>query len=154
MVFSKKRRGVLSCFRKRTAWGQNSSCSSTRTIEQSAKGATAAFEEGERLNSVLSDYESSSELTWFSESSRTGEKFMLSQDLFEVLSHSQGLAKETEGCFDATIGPFQAMADCPFPRKKTARRQIGRRLAKSRLSKSEPFGRGSLGDLEDSGHGA
>ena len=41
------------------------------------KGATAAFEEGERLNSALSDYESSSELTRFSESSRTGEKFSL-----------------------------------------------------------------------------
>lgn len=73
------------------------------------KGATAAFEEGERLNSVLSDYESSSELTRFSESSRTGEKFMLSQDLFEVLSHSQGLAKETEGCFDVTIGPLSRL---------------------------------------------
>ena len=97
-------------FSKRTAWGQNSSCSSTRTIKIKArKGATAAFEEGERLNSVLSDYESSSELTRFSESSRTGEKFMLSQDLFEVLSHSQGLAKDTEGCFGVTIGPLSRL---------------------------------------------
>ena len=116
------------------------------------KGATAAFEEGERLNSVLSDYESSSELTRFSESSRTGEKFMLSQDLFEVLSHSQGLAKDTEGCFDVTIGPLSRLwRIARFRTKKTARRQIGRRLAKSRLSKSEPFGRGSLGTLRTPG---
>ena len=53
------------------------------------EGADAAFKEAERLNMVLSDYESSSELVRFSESSRTGEKFMLSQDLFEVLSHSR-----------------------------------------------------------------
>ena len=73
------------------------------------KGATAAFKEGERLNRALSDYESSSELTRFSESSRTGKKFALSHDLFEVLKHGQGLAKETEGCFDVTIGPLSRL---------------------------------------------
>ena len=73
------------------------------------EGAHAAFKEAERLNMVLSDYESSSELVRFSESSRTGEKFMLSQDLFEVLSHSQGLAQETEGYFDVTIGPLSRL---------------------------------------------
>ncbi len=73
------------------------------------EGAAAAFKEAERLNMVLSDYESSSELVRFSESSRTGEKFMLSQDLFEVLSHSQDLAKETRGCFDVTIGPLSRL---------------------------------------------
>jgi len=73
------------------------------------KGATAAFKEGERLNRALSDYESSSELTRFSESSRTGKKFALSRDLFEVLRHSQGLAKETEGYFDVTIGPLSRL---------------------------------------------
>ena len=96
----------------------------------------------ERLNSVLSDYESSSELTDFPKSSRTGEKFMLSQDLFEVLSHSQEFGERNGRLFwryDRTA--LQAMADCPFPRKKAARRQIGRRLEQNRLSKSEPFGK-------------
>ena len=76
---------------------------------QSEREPPLPSRKAERLNMVLSDYESSSELVRFSESSRTGEKFMLSQDLFEVLSHSQGLAKETEGCFDVTIGPLSRL---------------------------------------------
>jgi len=77
--------------------------------QKAQRGATAAFRECKRLNMSLSDYESSSELVRFSESSQSGEKFSLSSDLFEVLSHGQALAKETNGCFDITIGPLSRL---------------------------------------------
>jgi FAD:protein FMN transferase len=86
--------------------------------EKSEKGAIAAFRECERLNMVLSDYESSSELVRFSESSRSGTKFTLSDDLFKVLSHGQDLARETDGCFDVTIGPLSRLWRIARFRKK------------------------------------
>lgn len=70
------------------------------------KGANAAFKECERLDMTLSDYESSSELVLFSESSRSEAKLKLSDDLFKVLSHGQDLAHETNGSFDITLGPL------------------------------------------------
>jgi thiamine biosynthesis lipoprotein len=86
--------------------------------EKSEKGAVAAFKEGERLNMALSDYESSSELVRFSESSLSGRKFTLSGDLFKVLSHGQELAHETDGCFDVTIGPLSRLWRIARFRKK------------------------------------
>ena len=87
-------------------------------MQKAKKGAKAAFEEGERLNRTLSDYESSSELIRFSESSKTGEKFSLSPDLFKVLHQSQKLSHETEGCFDVTIGPLSRLWRIARFRKK------------------------------------
>ena len=86
--------------------------------EKSEKGAIAAFKEGERLNMVLSDYESASELVRFSESSQSGRKFTLSDDLFRVLSHGQELSHETDGCFDVTIGPLSRLWRIARFRKK------------------------------------
>jgi len=82
------------------------------------RGATAAFKEGERLNMALSDYEGSSELVRFSESSQTGRKFALSDDLFRVLSHGQELSRESDGCFDVTIGPLSRLWRIARFRKK------------------------------------
>jgi thiamine biosynthesis lipoprotein len=58
---------------------------------------------------ALSDYESSSELVRFSESSEFGKKFALSDDLFEVLDHGQELSRKSDGCFDVTIGPLSRL---------------------------------------------
>ena len=77
--------------------------------QKAERGASAAFEEGERLNMALSDYESSSELVRFSESSEFGKKFALSDDLFEVLDHGQELSRKSDGCFDVTIGPLSRL---------------------------------------------
>jgi FAD:protein FMN transferase len=82
------------------------------------RGATAAFKEGERLNMALSDYEGSSELVRFSESSQTGRKFTLSDDLFRVLSHGQELSRKSDGCFDVTIGPLSRLWRIARFRKK------------------------------------
>lgn len=87
-------------------------------MQKAQKGAKAAFEEGERLNMALSDYESSSELIRFSESSKTGEKFWLSPDLFKVLNQSQKLSHETDGCFDVTMGPISRLWRIARFRKK------------------------------------
>ena len=86
--------------------------------QKAERGATAAFKEGERLNMALSDYESSSELVRFSESSQSGGKFKLSGDLFRVLSHGQELSRETDGCFDVTIGPLSRLWRIARFRKK------------------------------------
>jgi thiamine biosynthesis lipoprotein len=77
--------------------------------EKSRNGANAAFKEAERLNLILSDYDTSSELSRFSESSLTGKKFRLCHDLFSVLSHGQKLATKTKGDFDPTLGPLSRL---------------------------------------------
>jgi len=115
-------------------------------MQKAQKGAKAAFEEGERLNMALSDYESSSELIRFSESSKTGEKFSLSPDLFKVLKQSQKLSHETEGCFDVTIGPISRLWRIARFRKKippiekisAALQRIG--YSNLRLSKEDQTG--------------
>ena len=77
--------------------------------QKAKKGAIAAFEEADRLNLILSDYEDSSELSLFSKSSSTGEKFKLSKDLYTILTHGQKLANETKGDFDMTVGPLSRL---------------------------------------------
>jgi FAD:protein FMN transferase len=86
--------------------------------QKAERGAIAAFREAERLNLALSDYESSSELVRFSESSQSGVKFKLSGDLFKVLSHGQELSYESDGCFDVTIGPLSRLWRIARFRKK------------------------------------
>lgn len=86
--------------------------------KKAEEGALAAFKEGQRLNMVLSDYESSSELFRFSESSGSGTKFALSDDLFKVLSHGQELSRQTDGSFDLTVGPLSRLWRIARFRKK------------------------------------
>ena len=65
-----------------------------------------AFLEGDRLNSIFSDYISQSELSRFSRSSVTGERVVLSKELFEVLKYCSSLAAISNGSFDPTLGPL------------------------------------------------
>lgn len=89
------------------------------------QGANLAFREAERLNLVLSDYEDSSELSRFSASSLAGKKFKLSNDLLNVLSHGQSLARETEGAFDVSIGPLSRLwRIARFQRKMPAKEKL------------------------------
>ena len=67
--------------------------------------AKAAFDEVERLNAILSDYEAESELSLLSASSGTGKTVPVSKDLWTVLYASHNLSKKTAGAFDVTIGP-------------------------------------------------
>ena len=116
--------------------------------QKAQRGATAAFKEGERLNMALSDYESSSELTRFAESSQSGQKFILSRDLFEVLDHGQVLAHETDGCFDVTIGPLSRLwRIARFRKKMPAEEKLAaalRRVSYQNLSLSAKDRTGTL----------
>lgn len=72
-----------------------------------AKGAIdAAFARIQQLNSILSDYDESSELSRLSAASPTPEPVPISQDLWNVLDRSQSLARQTDGAFDVTVGPY------------------------------------------------
>ncbi len=73
--------------------------------------ATKAFQEAqqnvERLNSIMTDYESDSELNLFVKSSLTPTP--LSKDLWNVLVASQSWYQRTNGAFDASIGALTRM---------------------------------------------
>ena len=63
----------------------------------------AAYQEGDRLNMIFSDYESESEVTKFSQSSGSGAAVPLSEELFEVLEYSNSLSLRSKGAFDVTL---------------------------------------------------
>ena len=67
--------------------------------------AEAAFARISELNSVLSDYDSDSELSRLSRTSGQGKPVKVSDDLWRVLEPAQRLAVRTGGAFDVTIGP-------------------------------------------------
>ena len=72
-------------------------------------GAKAAFEEAKRLELVFSDYLGDSELSMLSDSSYTMKKQRLSDDLFSVLKHGQGVSRDTNGSFDMTMGQLSRL---------------------------------------------
>jgi thiamine biosynthesis lipoprotein len=72
-----------------------------------AKSATdAAFARVEVLNSILSDYDSDSELSRLSRTSGKGLKVPVSTDLWKMLTLGQAMAEKTGGALDITIGPL------------------------------------------------
>lgn len=70
------------------------------------QAARAAFAEVARLNGILSDYLDDSELSRLSQSSGSGETVPVSKDLWAVLAAGQKLARDTDGAFDVTVGPY------------------------------------------------
>ncbi|HZJ15679.1 MAG TPA: FAD:protein FMN transferase, partial [Chthoniobacteraceae bacterium] len=75
--------------------------------EAMARAASdAAFARVEVLNSILSDYDSESELSRLSQSSGQGKAVPVSEDLWRVLACSQRMAERTDGAFDITVGPL------------------------------------------------
>lgn len=68
--------------------------------------ADSAFERVEVLNSILSDYDSDSELSGLSQTSGQGRAIPVSTDLWRVLEASQKLAARTDGAFDISVGPL------------------------------------------------
>jgi thiamine biosynthesis lipoprotein len=67
--------------------------------------AEAAFARVSELNSILSDYDTDSELVRLSQTAGKGVFVPVSVDLWRVLERAQALAAETEGAFDVTCGP-------------------------------------------------
>jgi len=86
-----------------------------------SNAATTAFDRIHQLNAILSDYDSDSELSRLSQSSGQGVEFRLSDDLWNVLSASQEISRNSDGAFDITVGPLvnlwrKARRDKKFPR--------------------------------------
>lgn len=70
---------------------------------------TAALKRIEQLDEKLSDYKHESELSRLSRSSPTEKPIAVSDDLWNVLSRGQRLARQTDGAFDVTIGPHSRL---------------------------------------------
>ncbi|RMG23545.1 MAG: FAD:protein FMN transferase [Bacteroidetes bacterium] len=69
------------------------------------RAATAAYERIEGLNQIMSDYLPESELNRLSATAGSGKWVVISEELHEVLSMAQQLAKGSAGAFDVTVGP-------------------------------------------------
>lgn len=65
----------------------------------------AAYSRIAELNSLLSDYDSDSELSQLSLTSGTDRRVLVGDDLWQILARGQGLSRESNGAFDLTIGP-------------------------------------------------
>ena len=74
--------------------------------ETAERAASAAFARIDALNAILSDYDPASELSRLSPRGASTEPLPVSAELFEVLAHAQGLARESDGAFDVTVGPI------------------------------------------------
>lgn len=68
--------------------------------------AANAFQEIDRLNTIMSDYLEESELNRFSKTSGSGDFFTLSEPLFDILRQAQWISYQTNGMFDVTVGPM------------------------------------------------
>ncbi len=76
------------------------------TSQKADAAADAAFARIAELNSILSDYEPTSELSRLSRSSGSGQALPLSPDLARVLTRAETISKAGEGAFDITVGPL------------------------------------------------
>jgi FAD:protein FMN transferase len=86
-----------------------------------SNAAASAFDRIHQLNAILSDYDSDSELSRLSQSSGQDLEVKVSDDLWNVLTASQEIARASEGAFDITVGPVvnlwrKARRDKKFPR--------------------------------------
>lgn len=103
----------------------------------------SVFKRIEFLNGILSDYWDGSEANRLSATAATGEWFVASKELFEVLQKSQQLSQKTQGAFDITIGPSvqlwrRAIRRHYFPSQKDirqARSSVGYRKLQLNPSK-------------------
>jgi thiamine biosynthesis lipoprotein len=71
--------------------------------------AQAAFARISQLNSILSDYDTDSELSRLSQTAGRGRAVRVGDDLWRVLARAQQLAQETDGAFDVTCGPVVSL---------------------------------------------
>src|SRR5579863_10389451 len=67
--------------------------------------AEAAFRRVAKLDRMMTDYDPKSELMQLCQRP-VGEPTHVSPELFEILQESVRVARETDGAFDITVGPF------------------------------------------------
>lgn len=77
--------------------------------EAATKAATAAFDRFRKLNGILSDYDSESELSRLNRSAGSGQCIPVSDDLWRVLERARQVSDATNGAFDITIGPVSRL---------------------------------------------
>ncbi len=95
--------------------------------------AEAAFDRIHQLNTSFSDYEDDSEVTLLNRTAGQGRAVVVSQDLWNILLRAQALARQTDGAFDVTVGPYvnlwrRARRHREFPRSdllERARAAVG-----------------------------
>jgi thiamine biosynthesis lipoprotein len=102
--------------------------------ERAAKGAAdAAFSRIEALNQRLSDYLDDSELNRLPRRSANAKPTPVSSDLWRVIERASQLARQTDGAFDITVGPYTKLwrqarrrRELPGPSQlAAARRAVG-----------------------------
>jgi thiamine biosynthesis lipoprotein len=76
------------------------------------RAAEAAFQRVDALEDVLSDYRDSSELSRLGRASDEGAPttaIPVSAELWDVLTAADGIARDSDGAFDITVGPLVGM---------------------------------------------
>ena len=69
------------------------------------RAADAAMARIGQINSVMSDYDPTSEVRRLSDTSGQGRAVPVSKDLFQVLSAAWEISERSDGAFDVTVGP-------------------------------------------------
>lgn len=94
--------------------------------EAACNAAKAAFEEIERLNKMLSDFDEESEISRLSQHAGEG-PVPVSAELFQLLEKAVEINAKTDGAFDITVGPVvdlwkraQRRKEPPDPQKLAA----------------------------------
>ncbi|MEL7123996.1 MAG: FAD:protein FMN transferase [Bacteroidota bacterium] len=83
----------------------------------------SVFSRIDALNAVLSDYDSKSELSRFSQTAGSQQKVPLSADLMYVLKQSRQFSRDSKGAFDLTIGPLTKLWRRAFRQGKPPRKE-------------------------------
>jgi len=102
------------------------------TSQKAAQDASAAaFQRVKQLNDIMTDYDESSELSRLSRTSGHNQSVPVSPDLWAVLARAQELARQSQGAFDVTVGPYVTL--WRFARRE-GKLPDPVRLAKARLA--------------------
>lgn len=73
---------------------------------QAHKAANQAFAAVDCMNASMSDYLPESELSRLCNAAGSGQSIRVSNDLWQILKLSKGFSRQTNGAFDATVGPL------------------------------------------------
>lgn len=105
------------------------------------RAAAAGWARIDELNSILSDYDTNSELSKLSQRTNDGpmaEPVHVSDDLYRMLERAMEAARLSDGAFDVTVGPFvrlwrrsRQLNELPTTRRvEEARKSIGYQFVK------------------------
>jgi len=85
--------------------------------------AAAAFAEADSMNRIFSNYEANSAINRLTRRAVDGKMAPVSPPLWEVLTFSQKLWRQSDGAFDVTIGPLAKLWRRAFQRKTFPERE-------------------------------